>query len=148
MASVYDVAKYILECSGEVTAMKLQKLAYYSQAWTLVWDEELLFEEEIQAWVNGSVIPALYQTHRGMFKVSKENYNHGDSGDLTESQKDNINRVLAAYGEYTGQQLSDINHQEDPWLKAREGAPANARCETVITPASIHEYHSGIFNAG
>ena len=146
MASVYDVAKYILECCGEVTAMKLQKLAYYSQVWTIVWDEELLFEEEIQAWVNGSVIPALYQTHRGRFKVSSDTYNHGDCDNLTESQKDNINRVLSVYGKYTGQQLSDINHQEDPWIKARSVATANGIA--VITTASIHEYHSGIFNIG
>lgn len=32
MASVLDVAAYILAQQGEMTAMKLQKLCYYSQA--------------------------------------------------------------------------------------------------------------------
>lgn len=30
--TVFDVAKYILEKKGEMTAMKLQKLIYYSKA--------------------------------------------------------------------------------------------------------------------
>lgn len=85
MPSAHDVAAYILRKKGEMTAMKLQKLVYYSQAWSLVWDEEPLFEEEIQAWVNGPVIPALYQAHRGQFKVS--DWRQGDPSKLTGTQK-------------------------------------------------------------
>ena len=33
--SVHDVAAYILKKQGEMSAMKLQKLVYYSQAWSL-----------------------------------------------------------------------------------------------------------------
>ncbi len=32
MANVFDTAKHILEQSGSVSTMKLQKLCYYSQA--------------------------------------------------------------------------------------------------------------------
>jgi uncharacterized phage-associated protein len=39
MAHAQDVAQFILERRGEMTAWKLQKLVYYSQAWSLVWDE-------------------------------------------------------------------------------------------------------------
>ena len=42
MANVDDVAAYILNRQGPMTAMKLQKLCYYSQAWHLVWDSEPL----------------------------------------------------------------------------------------------------------
>lgn len=44
MANVLDVAAYVLAKRGPMTAMKLQKLVYYSQAWHLVWDEEPLFD--------------------------------------------------------------------------------------------------------
>ena len=37
MASAHDVAAYILKKLGPMTAMKLQKLVYYCQAWSLVW---------------------------------------------------------------------------------------------------------------
>ena len=39
MANVFDTAKYILEQLGSMSTMKLQKLCYYSQAWSLVWDD-------------------------------------------------------------------------------------------------------------
>ena len=49
MANVFDVAACILKQKGPMTAMKLQKLLYYSQAWSLVWDEKPLFPERIEA---------------------------------------------------------------------------------------------------
>jgi len=55
--TVIDVSRYILERMGEMTAMKLQKLCYYAQAWSLVWDERPLFDERIEAWANGPVCP-------------------------------------------------------------------------------------------
>ena len=68
--SAHDVAAFILKESGPMTAMKLQKLVYYCQAWSLVWDEKPLFKEKIEAWANGPVVRALYEKHRGKFKVS------------------------------------------------------------------------------
>lgn len=47
MANVSDVAAYILQKHGRMTTMKLQKLVYYSQAWSLVWDEKPLFQERM-----------------------------------------------------------------------------------------------------
>ncbi|CUP62134.1 Uncharacterized phage-associated protein [Anaerostipes hadrus] len=44
MANVFDAAKYILERLGEMSTMKLQKLCYYAQAWSLVWDDVPLFD--------------------------------------------------------------------------------------------------------
>ena len=71
MATVFDVAAYILNQKGELTTWKLQKLVCYSQAWSPVWDEEPLFEEDIQAWINGPVCPALYNEHKGRFTIDK-----------------------------------------------------------------------------
>ena len=56
MVTVFDVVRFILEQKGSTTAMKLQKLVYYCQAWSLVWDEQPLFKERIEAWVNGPVV--------------------------------------------------------------------------------------------
>jgi uncharacterized phage-associated protein len=147
MATVFDVAKYILEQQGEITAMKLQKLVYYSQAWNLVWSEEPLFSERIEAWANGAVVPELYHAHKGMFKVSEATFHAGDSHHLNETEKENIRRVLSVYGEYSAQQLSDFNHQEDPWKNAREGIPPLERSDKEISIESIYEYHMGVWNA-
>lgn len=70
MANVFDVAKYILHKKGPMTTMKLQKLVYYCQAWSLVWDGKPIFEEKIQAWASGPVVRELYNEHRGVFIIS------------------------------------------------------------------------------
>lgn len=146
MATVFDVAKYILQKQGEMTAMKLQKLCYYSQAWTLVWDEKPLFSEKIEAWANGAVIPVLYAAHRGLFTVNVKTIQDGKITSLTKQEKDNIDRVLDVYGKFTAQQLSDINHQEPPWLKARGDLPPLAISKNEIKLGDILEYHSGVWN--
>lgn len=64
-----DVAEYILAQQGEMSAMKLHRLVYYCQAWHLAWSGAPLFEEEIHAWANGPVVPALYALHEGDFTV-------------------------------------------------------------------------------
>lgn len=48
MANIFDTARYILEKSGTMSTMKLQKLCYYSQAWALVWDDAPLFNEDFR----------------------------------------------------------------------------------------------------
>lgn len=45
MATVFDVAKYVLKQLGSITTMKLQKLVYYCQAWSLGWDGKPLFAD-------------------------------------------------------------------------------------------------------
>lgn len=147
MPSIFDVAKYILQKQGEMTAMKLQKLAYYVKAWGLVWDEEEMFPENFQAWANGAVSPALYDRHRGLFKVSTSLFADANIKNLNEYQKETINKVLEFYGEYTAQQLSDINHQEDPWICARTGLHPMERSTAEIIPAAMCEYYSGIWDS-
>lgn len=139
MATVHDVAAYVLQKKGSMSTMKLQKLCYYSQAWHLVWDEEPLFDSEIQAWMNGPVIRELYNRHRGRFNVSEW---AGNPDELTPSEKETVDLVLGAYGKYTGQQLSDLTHRERPWIEAREGLTPSDRSEAPVSLDVMQEYYS------
>ncbi|WP_422772082.1 Panacea domain-containing protein [Plantactinospora sp. WMMC1484] len=145
MASVYDVAAYILAQQGEMSSMKLQKLVYYSQAWHLVWDDEPLFPERIQAWANGPVVYDLYALHRGRFSVSELPLGNPDN--LTRSERETIDAVLRTYGHLDGRKLSHLTHGEDPWAHARRGLPATARSSAEITPEAMQMYYSTIDTA-
>lgn len=143
--SVLDVAAYIIKKSPKdspITAWKLQKLVYYCQAWSLVWDENSLFREDILAWANGPVVKELYEKHRGLFHVQE--IKGGDVSNLSENQKDIINRVVEAYGRKTAQWLSDLTHMEDPWIEAREFLKPGERGNQKISIASMYEYYSSI----
>jgi uncharacterized phage-associated protein len=141
MADVHGVAAYILRSHGPMTAMKLQKLVYYSQAWSLVWDEEPLFAECIQAWANGPVVFELYDRHRGKFKVTEW---EGDSESLDAAQRETVDAILGFYGKMSSQQLSDLTHQEDPWLEARRGLSLGERGNREISHAAMAEYYGSL----
>jgi uncharacterized phage-associated protein len=66
---VVDVAEYILELHGPMPTMKLHKLLYYCQAYCLVTQDRPMFDLDFQAWVNGPVIPELFELHRGKFLI-------------------------------------------------------------------------------
>ena len=143
--SVLDVAAYILSKQPKhhpISAWKLQKLVYYCQAWSLVWDEEPLFKEKILAWANGPVVKELYAQHKGLFHVSK--LKQGNADNLSPNQKDTVNHVLKAYGDKTAQWLSDLTHMEAPWNLAREGLEPGERGKVEIGISSMHEYYSSI----
>jgi len=143
MATVFDVSKYILNKQGPMTAMKLQKLVYYCQAWSLVWDERPMFSEHIEAWANGPGVPALFDLHRGVFQVSASNVT-GKQENLDKDAVETIDAVLSYYGDKSSQWLSDLTHNEDPWKDARHGLGPGERGNREITLASMANYYSSI----
>ena len=145
MANVLDVAKYILEIQGKMTAMKLQKLVYYSQAWSLVWDGRPLFPEEIQAWANGPVCPDLYKVHRGKFLVDVSLLPKADSGNLDKDGRETVDAVLEGYGDKEPNWLSRLTHKELPWSDARTGLRISERGTRIITHAAMAEYYESLF---
>ncbi len=142
-ASVLDVARYILEKLGSMTAMKLQKLVYYCQAWSLVWDGFPLFSESIEAWANGPVVRKLFEAHREQFNVYPSGL-QGNIESLTAVEKQTIDSVLDYYGDKPSQWLSDLTHMEDPWKNARADLPDGTRSDREITLASMHQYYESI----
>lgn len=143
MANVFDVAKYILERQGIMSTMKLQKLCYYCQAWSLVWDDSPLFSEDFQAWANGPVCPELFRKTQGSFSVSADDETGGENN-LTDNQKDTIDHVLAHYGEHDAQWLSRLTHMEEPWKIARVGIPSGVGCNRIISKESMAMYYGGL----
>lgn len=137
MPSVMDTAQYILEQHGSMTTMKLQKLVYYCQAWSTVWDDDVIFPEPIQAWKNGPVVSSLWSATRGQFRI--DNIPGGDSSKLNPTQCATIGSVLQFYGDKDAQWLSDVTHMEDPWKEAYAKAQ-----NTEIRPENMSEYYSSI----
>lgn len=143
MANILNVAKYILENMGELSTMKLQKLCYYLQVWSLVWDDTPLFNEDFEAWANGPVCPELFHKTQGRYSVNAEGENGGEN-DLTDNQKDTINRVIEYYGGHDAQWLSRLTCMETPWNEARKYIPAGAGCSNVISKESMAMYYGGL----
>lgn len=143
MANIFDAAKYILEQQGSMSTMKLQKLCYYAQAWSLVWDDTALFDEDFEAWANGPVSPELFRKTQGKYSVSADDETGGEDN-LTDNQKDTIDKVLDHYGSHNAQWLSQLTHMEAPWNEARNGIPDDAASSKIITKESMAMYYGGL----
>ena len=146
MANVFDVAKYILQQTGRISTMKLQKLCYYSQAWALVWDDKPLFDEEFEAWANGPVCRELFNLHRGEYSIVESDIpqNVLSDKDLTAGERETIGVVLESYAPKNAQWLSTLTHMEDPWNDARTGVPDGAACSNIITKESMAMYYGSL----
>lgn len=144
MVTAFDVARYILNKRGSMSAMKLQKLVYYSQAWSLAWDDAPLFGNVIEAWANGPVVRDLYDAHRGKYQVEAALFDELPKTELTPEQVETIDVVLEAYGNKSPQWLSDQTHAEAPWKQARQGLSDGERGNNEISLESMAEYYSSL----
>ena len=142
--SVFDVAKYILEQKGRMSTWKLQKLVYYSEAWSLVWDEKSLFDDDFEAWANGPVTRSLFNAHKGRLYIEADALGRGDSTKLGADARETIDAVVRDYGDYSGQELSEIAHSERPWKEARGETPAGESSTAIIDRDAMMDYYAGL----
>ena len=144
--NIFDVASYILKQTGRITTLKLQKLCYYAQAWSLVRENEPIFQEDFEAWANGPVCRPLYDCHKGQYLIESDNCfrRHLTKDELNEQQKKTVDEVIRVYGDKDPQWLSTLTHMEAPWNQARTGVPDGANCEKPISKESMKEYYGSL----
>ena len=138
MPNIFNTARYVLGKQGRMSTWKLQKLCYYSQAWSLAWTTRSLFDEDFEAWSNGPVCRALYDIHRGKFTVTIEDFPESLEAlpALDEDQIDTIDNVLRCYGDWEPYELREQTHKEEPWQMAR-GDLEDGELGTTIIPKDV-----------
>jgi uncharacterized phage-associated protein len=132
-ATIFDLAAAILARTGEIATMRLHKLAFYAQAWHLVWDEELLTDASFYAWRTGPVNPELRATHPGVFLIRDV---PGNPDVFTADQIESIDEVVDAYGALRPYVLNSVVKSEAPWKDAWEGTAAGEKGR-IITAEHI-----------
>jgi uncharacterized phage-associated protein len=91
----------------------LQKLLYYCQAWSMQIEGNPLFEDDFEAWSKGPVIRNVWIEFKNN---EKERVNFAMDTCLASNI---IDSVCEVYGNLDREELSDMTHDEDPWLNAR-----------------------------
>jgi uncharacterized phage-associated protein len=111
---------------------------YYAQAWSLVWDGVPLFDEAIEAWGRGPVVPSLYRASAGQLTVSSS---RGSSLNVSAAALATIHEVVRFYGAWDGDFLSELTHREQPWLDARGELSHNATSKAPIARQVMQEFY-------
>lgn len=144
------LGEYILQVSGSMSHLKLQKLVYYVQAYHLAYFGEPLIEDDFEAWVHGPVSRKLYDViKQHSLLYTDVNYKHEGAPMpdekvqklLTEEQLELVGDVLKEYGQLKGLQLENLTHSELPWQNARQGFGSGDRCNEIIPKKVMKEYY-------
>ncbi len=146
MPHVLSVARELvkLSLSGDepdpLTNLRLQKLLYYAQAWSLVIRESELFSDELEAWGQGPVVPAAYHAlSDGPIRVEA----FAGAPVLRDEEAEFVRRLWEAYSPYSALQLSKMVREEAPWLKARENRPKDGGGNNAISVLDLEAYFGG-----
>lgn len=132
---------HIARDAGDViTHLKLQKLVYYAQAWSLAARGKPLFNEDFQAWAHGPVAPSLFRAFRayGMEPIPAP----ASVPRLDAETVELLTEVLEVYGEHSARKLEQLTHREQPWRDARGDLAPEARSDAVISKAAMQRYYS------
>lgn len=140
MADIINVAKYLLTLAEgsttKVNPLKLQKLLYYCEGWTMaITDKELFPGEGFQAWLHGPVNVTIYHefsTYYGMFDPIAPPKSATLASTVTVEQRAIIDRVFEVYNQYSGSQLETMTHAERPWVEARGSLASNMHSASII----------------
>lgn len=145
MATVRDVAAYILAREAPMSAMKLQKLCYFAYGYHMAWEDRRLFDERFEAWANGPVARELYREHRGRFQLHCDDV-PGDPAALDDGERESVDLVLESLRPYSAHQLSAMTHQAGPWLYARQraGAADLERSDEQLLDEDIEDFFGAL----
>ena len=127
MSTALIIADEVLKISKrkaiDITPMQLMKLVYISHGWALAMLERGLFDNRIEAWKYGPVIPDLYQATKqfGREKIPLHLIKEDEDSGLDQDTKDFLKEVVSKYGHLNGVQLSNLTHMPGtPWHQVYE----------------------------
>lgn len=143
-----DIARFLisLACHDDpepdpLTNMRLQKLLYYAQGWSLAMRDRPMFADRIEAWPHGPVVPDAYRAFKqcGAGLIDEE----GDTDiNLTRNDQSFLRSLWGSYRQYPVAKLWAMTHSEPPWQQARGNLPANAQSKARIADRSMRSFFS------
>lgn len=140
MPSADQIASVLVARYGAfLTAMQLQKLLYYVQAWHVAITDEALFPEQIKAWADGPVVPQVWHSRKEPATRSASQQ-VADPVALDELASNLIDIVLSTYGSMSGDELSALTHTELPWCDARGDLSADAASSAPISTDAMAKF--------
>lgn len=122
--TIMDAARYVIYLSYHdgnnysLTPLKLQKILYYIQGWSYLWDNKPMFTDMFEAWQYGPVNRGVYDAFK-LYKGNEIPYEEGAKPeDASQEELETIERVWEEYGTESARNLVAMTHEEKPWIDA------------------------------
>jgi len=136
MSKALEIAQYIYN-QGYTDKIKLHKLLYISFGFYGAKYQKYLFEDVIEAWQFGPVIPAVYWAGKDGFFTTQQDVKLNMQEQLT------IDEVLSFYGQKAPFLLVELTHKKNtPWSNAY----IKGRKNIEIKKENIIRYYADFLN--
>lgn len=120
--SVNDIANLFIDLAnnGEeefMTNLRLNKLLYFAQGWSMALLDKPLFSDEIEAWKYGPVVPAVYDEFKSYSgnPIDKAEQSYMEVP-FEDDELELLLDVYEEYKKYSSAGLVDITHRKNsPW---------------------------------
>lgn len=121
--SAHEIANYFLwkaqrENQELLSNMKLQKLVYYSQGLHLAFFDSPLFNDKIEAWMYGPVVPDLYHAYKRHEAGGIPADSNFDPSIIDDNTKELLDDVFNVFGQFSAIRLMEIAHSDKCWKDA------------------------------
>jgi len=140
--AVYNCAAYLLSLKKQsrIEINRLHRLLYIAQGFAAAQPRELLFEDDIEAWLNGPVIPALHALHGSEPWITVHTLN--DCSHLSLADAGFLQQVYNVHGEHSLAELDYMVQHSDAWLEARRTLRKGG--SGIITKESLQRHFSDL----
>ncbi len=144
MARALDVANYLIHLADaaeepdHLTQLRLQKLLYYVQGWSLALRSRPIFADAIEAWAQGPVVPSVYKH----FEKASGFLIAQPTPSLKDEEREFIQEVWHTYKDYSALKLRDMIRRESPWKHARQGFGPAEFGRVEITQEALQDHFS------
>lgn len=78
-----------------------------------------MFSEQIEKWKHGPVVPEVYHLYKDNGSCAIPNPTQIDLSIFTEEEIELMDEVYQVYGQFSAFALSDLTHNELPWLNSQ-----------------------------
>lgn len=144
MITVFDIAVELVQRNGSpISALRLQKLCFYTFGWYAHLTGEALFEEQFYAMEYGPVVGELLSAHAGRKSVDLETLKTQQRVRDDEPQEIDtytgavIDAVWDTYGSVSTSHLVDMTHEEAVWSDAWHSRTADSKRASLPSDAVV-----------
>ena len=137
-----DIANFFIDYNNHsidntLTNLILHEFLYFAQGYCLALYNTPLFDEDIEAWKYGPVVPSVYQTYKYNKKENISKIKGNFSLDNYDSKTiELLLAVINDYGKYSSSELINITHEKgSPWDSVYKENENN-----IISKESILKY--------
>lgn len=132
-----EIAKWFIN-EVHPEPLKLQKLLYLAQGYSYAFYDEPLFNDDMEAWVHGPVVPSVYYEYK-IFKYNPISINYKVI-EFDRNTLDVLNYIKDKFSKYDSKFLETLTHNQEPWILSREGLDPDERSDKTISKQNIANY--------